>query len=311
MNSNWSLYNTILKEYKDKEKPKLNTEINELCISCNKSGIIIEDGIRICINCGITGDEVIEETQEWNNYSDNKKDNSRCGIVNNILPNTTLSTTILGSGGGSLKQLSRWNCLSSDERSLLEVFKIIDDVLKNTTLYKCVGNKAKSMFVNISKGDIKRGDIRKGLIGACIFYSCKEYEYHKTQEEIAKLFKVDTKIIVDGCKDFHKIMYQKDKRYTNNIKPINQYDLIKKNCNLLSISDEYCNIALEVAKNCDILGLTYKNRPSSIASAIIYYVYYIFGLECDMDNLYKKTNVSKITVIKIFKIIIKYKKYLC
>lgn len=308
--SQWDIFKSIIIGYKGDEDIK--KVAIEKCKVCNENAILEEDGMRVCTKCGYNNDEIIDTTQEWRSYGENDNkttDQTRCVINNSLLENGTLSTCPIGYGGGGLKQLSNWNKLSYDERSKLEVFSIIDDKVGNI-LPKCVTNKAKVFFTSLAKDDIRRGDKRLSLIAACVFFAGKYRDYYKTQEEIGKLFGLSKRKIIMGCKDFHKIMFMKDRRFTNKIKPTSVADMVKKYNTDLGLNGDFTEIVDKCIIRADYLGLTFKCKPSSAALAIIYFIIQEFELSITMKYLKEISGVSGGTILKIYNDLVLYKDYI-
>ena len=51
-----------------------------------------------------------------------------------------------------------------------------------------------------------RGKKRKGLIGACLFYACKQNNEPRTKQEIAQILDIPKTYITKGCKIFLDLM---------------------------------------------------------------------------------------------------------
>ena len=120
-NNNSKIYSH--KKNNNKNKKKLT------CDECNNENIIEDTshGILVCTNCGHVVSSLIDCGAEWTQYNDdNKKDMNRCSHpISQLLPQSSMATTIAGSCSSRIKTLHGWSAMPYKERSLNEVFKII------------------------------------------------------------------------------------------------------------------------------------------------------------------------------------------
>ena len=88
---------------------------NYKCIYC-KSTDIVEDisyGSMVCRNCGATTDDCIENSIELVQYNDDgqKSSNKSCSIINKLLPQASMVTTINGSCSNIAKSIHNWGSI--------------------------------------------------------------------------------------------------------------------------------------------------------------------------------------------------------
>ena len=166
---------------------KKSTKKKVCCDNCN-SDDIIEDtsqGILVCRSCGQVVSNLMDSGAEWSQYNDdNKKDMNRCSHpISQLLPQSSTATTISGTCSSRIKTLHGWSAMPYKERSLNEVFKIIQKKCIHGKIVKCIEDDAKIMYKNISnckhingknigKSVIIRGKNRTSVIAACILFAC-------------------------------------------------------------------------------------------------------------------------------------------
>ena len=269
----------------------------------------------VCTNCGIVLCSIIDRQQEWRFYgsedSRNTSDPTRCGLpINPLLPNASLGTIILGHGYEVYRKIQKWNSITYKERSLINVFNNISAKSKDNNIPNCIVDKASLLYKILSDDKIKRGTSRKGLIAACVYYSLKDKEITRSTKEIAKLFGLSCKKMSTGCKEFNEMIFNKDNKYSNNIKPTLPEDFILRFVVLLKIDNYYRDIILNVAIIADNLGIITKNTPTSIAIGSIYLVSEHYNLGFTKKILKNKCNSSEVTISKAYKELNKYKEYL-
>ena len=196
---------------------------NKKIILCDECGTdsIIEDtthGIIVCTNCGQVASSLLDTGAEWSQYNDdNKKCMNRCSHpISQLLPQSSMATTIGGSCSSRIKTLHGWSAMPYKERSLNEVFKIIQAKCSKGKIIKCIEDDAKIMYKNIAeckhvigknlgKSVIIRGKNRLSVIAACILFACRKKDKTRSPKEIAELFELKHTEITKGCKIFQKL----------------------------------------------------------------------------------------------------------
>lgn len=307
--------------YNDKEE-KIKHD-SHWCNDCNTDDIIedLSHGILICKNCGSVVSNMLDTNAEWYQFGDNeKKEIGRSSLViNRLLPQSSIATTISGNCSSRIKTLHGWSAMPYKERSLNEVFKIIQMKCNEGKIMKCIEDDAKIMYKNISdckhtigknknKNIIIRGINRKSLIAACILYACKKKNKIRSPKEIGKLFQLKYTEITKGCKTFLKMAKMKhlDIKYTFT-KPEH---FITRFCDELKIKKEYTEQAIQISRNVQKLHIASVHTPLSLATGSIYLMIHINGFDIQKKKIAKKFNVSQVTIAKAFKKLVPFIKIL-
>ena len=144
--------------YENKESNDELIEVAErkspFCENCNDDNIVEDTahGIIVCRSCGEVLSNLMDTNPEWTQYNDdNKKDMNRCSHpISQLLPQSSTATTIAGSCSSRIKTLHGWSAMPYKERSLNEVFKIIQAKCAEGKILKCIEDDAKIMYKNIS-----------------------------------------------------------------------------------------------------------------------------------------------------------------
>ena len=147
----------------------------------------------------------------------------RYGSVNPLLPQSSQATTMLSVGGGKsyLARMQEWYNMPYSEKSLLDIFRIIDRKCNDDNLPTIIRDRAKLMFKVLKDEQIlKREKHKYALIASCVYYSCKEKGIPKTTKELAKLFNISITQMTTGCKQYNEIMFHRNRDYLIKIKPI-------------------------------------------------------------------------------------------
>ena len=286
-------------------------------ISCEDCGSdeIIEDtshGILVCTNCGQVVSSLMDCGAEWTQYNDdNKKDMNRCSHpISQLLPQSSMATTIAGSCSSRIKTLHTWGAMPYKERSLNDVFKIIQSKCAELKIMKCIEDDAKIMYKNIAeckhidgknlgKSVITRGKKRMSIIAACILFACRKKDKSRPSKEIAKSFKLKKKEITKGCKKFQELAKITNiELKLNTVKP---EQFISRFCEELRIKKYYIDQAIKISNNSQKLHIASVHTPISIATGSIYMMIVLNELDIQKKIIADQFNVSQVTIAKAYK----------
>ena len=260
--------------------------------------------------------DIIDGGAEWRYYgSEDSKCNSdpnRCGMpVNPLLPKSSFSTIINGSGGEEYRRLHKWNSMTYSERSLIKVFNLIKTKSNAGIIPNCIVDKASLMYKLISTENIKRGIARRSLIAACIWYALKAKKLSRSMQDIADLFEIDVKRLTIGCKDFTERMQKVDKQYLNNtLTPTSTIDYIQRYSVKLNYPNKFKDISIKISGIIEKLGIVTKNTPQSIAVSSLYLTSMRYKLGYTKKQLHVECNTSEVTISKAYKELNKYSDFL-
>ena len=302
--------NNKIYSYKNKNNNK-----KIFCDDCGSENIIddISQGIRVCANCGQIISNLINCGAEWSQYNndDNKKDMNRCSQpISHLLPQSSMSTTIAGSCSSRIKTLHCWSSMPYSERSLNEVFKIIQAKCTKGNIIKCIEDDAKIMYKNIAeckhitgknlgKSIITRGKNRMSVIAACILFACKKKNKARSSKQIAELFGLKHTIINKGCKIFQKLA-----KLTNielKLNSVNPEQFIIRFCEDLKVKKNFIDQAIQISNNAQKLQIASVHTPLSLATGSIFMMVTLNKLDIQKKNIAEKFNVSQVTIAKAYK----------
>lgn len=308
----------------DQNNNMLHNEVNNrenICPQCQTSEHIISDtssGILVCKACGQVIGELLDANPEWRQYDDdNKGEPARCGMpINQLLPQSSLGTSISGRGRNRIKTLHGWNSMPYKERSLNLVLKEIHSRCDRGNILKCIEDDAKIMYKKISeckhiKGKNKgktiiiRGSNRKGLIAACVFFACRKKGATRSPKEIADIFDLKYTEITKGCKNLLKLNKIRKIELTADYSSPEHF--ITRYCHELKIKQEYIDVALKITKNIQKLNIASIHTPISIATGSILLMAEEKGLRfLTKRRIADKFHVSEVTILKTYKKLCQY-----
>jgi transcription initiation factor TFIIIB Brf1 subunit/transcription initiation factor TFIIB len=290
----------------------------EMCPGCNTKveDPVIDEGKKICRNCGTTVCDNLTFDPEFrfygNDKSKNGENNIRCGIpFNPLLPVSSMGTIIMTGGGHSnqmrrIKRYHNWNSMPYLERARYHVFDEIANVCNRAGVPELILKEAQSLYVLIRDNSITRGSKRRGIIAACLYYAFKNRGYPRNSKEVAEMFNITTSEMTNGCKFFQQIMTTNDTKEGRDkvqaMKCSMPKDFIPRFCSHLSLNDmqfiKLCTVISERAFQDEIAT---ENTPPSVACAIIYMLSMMLGLEISIKTIHSKCSISEVTINKCFK----------
>lgn len=310
----------ILDSIGEKKTNNKTLEKNQ-CINCLEFNLVKDQskGCIKCLSCGTCSSQIFDENAEWSQYQDGKGEGSmRCGAPTSyFLPKSSLGTTISGKGYSILKMLQNWNQMPYKERSLSEILQYIDQICKRGSLPKSVIDNVKILYKQIhdlkydtvekkDKSVIIRGENRKGIYGASVYYGAQLQGYPRTLKEIADMFSTSVKTITKGCRKFIDLM--KKNQLISSIATSSPNDFIERFCYKLKLQKDQITKILNIATNISKLHLASNHQPSSIATGSILIYAQEYNISIQKKTISEIFNISIVTIDKIYKKIIPFKK---
>lgn len=303
---NYDKYNDMIEMmYSDKKNNKNDVKHNIFwCDTCHNDDTIEDTshGNLVCRNCGQVISNLLDTNPDWHQAGDgDKKDTGRNSLtINNLLPQSSIATSIGGNCSSRIKILHNWGAMPYKERSLNNDFKIIQNKCTMGKILKCIENDAKIMYKNISDCNvITRGVKRRALIAACVLYACRKKDKTRSPKEIAELFDIKHTEITKGCKKFKKLAKLKHMEVKINFTKPEHF--ITRFCKELNIIKEYAEQAIQISNNIQKLRIASVHTPLSLATGSIYLMIQLNGFNIQKKTIADKFNVSQVTIAKAFK----------
>ena len=169
----WDVFDNL-----DEEQTDIIDDTPALFKNCGHSETVFDEhgSYEICTNCGlIIQERIIDCSPEWRQITNSHQYSSdpiRCSIINPLLPQSSLSTTISIKGRSNatnylLMQMNKWQSMPYVERSMFEVFSHLDEQCRYT-ISKAIVYAAKIYYGKVYRKNIdllKLGKKREGLRG--------------------------------------------------------------------------------------------------------------------------------------------------
>ena len=293
-------------------------KMREKCDICNSFVSKGQSNFLICSNknCGIIYKDILILTPEWGNYNDDKNQ-IRCGMpINELLKESSYGCKVICNNNSSyemkkIKRYTEWQAMPYKEKSQYEEFEKIKIMSKISGISKIIIDDALKYHKKFSEMKTFRGDNRDGIIAASIYISSKINGWPRTAKEISIIFNLDKTAATKGCKNaiyllnnLENNMNKDDKVVFHETKPI---VFIDRFCSKLNMNKQLTKVCQFVSMKIQNNNLLLENTPHSIAAGIIYFIAYNCNLNISKNDVFKVSEISKVTINKCFKKLQKFK----
>ncbi len=179
-------------------------------MDCLHESVDVDDGERVCADCGAVLGAYIDEGAEWRNYGNGDDDPGRTGtITSELLPNSSYGSMMMrkrtpnqSEEAKSIAKLSAWSFSSHGERSWMGIFDAIQATAFRAGLTKAIVMDACGLFKNTEDSQKSRGETRRAIMAAAVFTACRENDATRSHEEIAGLFHVSIRALCKALAKF-------------------------------------------------------------------------------------------------------------
>lgn len=283
------------------------------CYYCESQNLVEKSGEVICYDCGTYNGAVIDSKQEiryCGNDDSRGNDPNRYGMpVNELLPNASLSTVILGYGHERYRTLHRWNSLNYKEKSLMDTFSDMSNRAVGTNITTAVVDKSQTLY-KLVHDKTKKKSSKKNLAAACIYLIDKDKDGTAVPNEIASMFDIKKKKMSRGCKKAMEVLHQNNPDYFKKKRAPTFHSFIRKFCNLLGLGEDIIEYATHIAEVAYFLGINSSNTPPTLSAGAIYLTCQVKGLGITKPEIKRKVSISDVTINNSYKGFLPYLKVL-
>ncbi len=320
----WSEFQTAQSEF-------IKDTFASFCPECNSSAFIeMEQDEAICKRCAISLGFQIDQSAEyrWFGSEDKNPDPTRVGNpLNPLLPESSMGTRILVRPGESramrkIRQYQLWNVMPYRERSLWNVFEMLQVRAANAGISASILEETKQLYAQVSPLCICRGQQKDALMAACLFESLKRHDTPRRPAEIAEIFKINLKHITRGVKQFSGLLDEhlhaqakKEQPVTQITNPIVLDPVATPSTSFRHylepaivrletpryLSSVLQDLAIRLGDLLDELGICPETTPPSMAACSITLACQKLGLEKNIAEIATVCGISNATLQKCLK----------
>lgn len=283
------------------------TELDMLtCVSCGYIGMDETDGFVYCISCGISKACQIDGGAEWRNYAfgdSSKPDTSRCGMPTNpLLPNSSMSTVLVGGGNSYLKKLHKWSTMNNKEAAKFKILMHLHNNASRLGVPSAIINQAQTYAVQIcdkmtEDDNIVRGKNRRGLVSACLHFAFKKVDCPRSNAEVAAILGIPESCVVYGVKHFSAMFA--DRCIVVNDTPTTSSHLAPRYCSQIGMSENLTDLVSQAVIKMEQSKCLNDHVVEAQTGACIWYVVKTLKLKNFTKKQVSETcKISQITVAK-------------
>ena len=270
-------------------------DVEERCSNCDSKIMDILGNMR-CSNstCGMIFGGSLDTGAEWRNDPDGE-DQTRAGpTIDERFLDSSYSTGFRLQRGMKNNHIFRdvmakslHHMSNSEDKSMQDRFKNIQAVCQSHYIPKSIIDQAQDYYYDLiqeikKEPDYKhrRGNNNEGLQAAAVYCAYQSRGITKTYADIAKVFNVPEKYLINGLK-----IFKGTESMRHELKANNYSDYIDIFCDRLFMDDTLKKRVREVADKAHELGILDSNIPTAIVAGCIYYVV----IENGIANIHKTT----------------------
>jgi transcription initiation factor TFIIB len=304
----WNVLDSLKISFSDQN----TSHSQEIICKCGSYNIYKDDNMYVCLDCSKIIDIAMDTSAEWRYYGgeDNRSgDPSRCGLpTNTLLPRSSLGSVVGGYAKDNndlrcVRRLQVWNSMPYDERKLLSVFDKMTANTSNCGISSKVVHDAKVMYKQASAKKISRGDNNEGLIASCVYHACIINKVPRSTREISEMSNINPIILTKGNARFQTLMHL-------NVDCSVPSDFVSRFGSQLNLSMLQIQRCIKLANYLEKEEIINDNSATSNTAGLIYYFISYFNYTVSKQTIAQVCLVSSVTITKIHKHLLKYKKYI-
>ncbi len=287
---------------------QVRSELDMLtCGDCGFVGMDETDGFKYCMRCGMSTAAALDTGAEWRTFSfDGKGDTSRCGMPTNpLLPNSSLSTVLIGGGNSYLKKLHRWSTMNHKEAAKFKIFMQLQNKASRHGVTAAIINQAQQYAVSIcdkmvEDENVVRGKNRRGLVCATLFFAFKKVGCPRSTAEVGEILEVEESVVVFGIKYFSEIFATRQIVFDDT--PTTAAQLAPRYCSQLGMSQNLTSLVAQAVSKMEQTESLVNHVVEAQVAACIWYVVKSLKLTKNMTRkqVGETCNISQVTVAKCY-----------
>lgn len=280
-------------------------------------------GFIQCDSCGLVYEHIVDTTHEYQQHnSDTKKTTfSTSGTIDSLLPQSSMSSYLVGKGHNSVKRLQLWARVPTKERSLLLVFERMKQALQHSSIDPKILNDAKIIYYNLymrshtdfnKKNVLSRGLNRDGLIAYIVLLACETNGILTSKSLIRELFNITDAVFKSGKRKYHELLLKRETTGTTSSGTLN-YTLsnyMERFLSHIQFTPEERKMCFVVAKRIEQIRLMKNKQPVSAAAGLIYFMIQYYKKPYTKAFISNISEKSEPTILKIYTILSENKFYI-
>ena len=279
------------------------------CPACGQNKIIIDEkiGESYCSHCRLVIPEnTVSMGAEWRSFEGDVENKSRTGDKTSLMIHDMGLSTIIGKinrdvSGNTIsnvmknsfirlrRQNSRIQTRNAFGKNFIQAFSDMNNLRTKLALPDPVMETAAHRYRKSVEKGLIRGRTIKAMVGACIYFACREAEISRSLNDISKTINSPRR---DVTKCYRALL----KEFEITVPPPNPSNAVSKIGNSVGLSEKTMRKALEILeKEKDAEGFAGKD-PYGIAAAVLYVVSRKHNETKSQRKISQAAGVTEVTV---------------
>ena len=291
----------------------LNTNKFEIhsnhCPSCGKNQIIVDEriGELCCTRCGfVISENMVDVGAEWHSFSEDTRNRTRVGNRTSILIHDMGLSTIIGKTNQDVtgktishKMKNSFNRLrlennrtqisSSSDKNFVQAFADMNTLKIKLALSDSIIETAAYRYRKAVEKGIIRGRSIKGMVGACVYFACRDAEISRTLNDVAKAINFPKK---DLSRCYRTLL----KEFEIVMPPPNPINSVSKIVNIVGFSENTKRKEIEFLEKEKTIGGFEGRDPNGLAGAVLYVIGVIHNEIKSQKKISLAAGVTEVTI---------------
>jgi len=279
------------------------------CPSCGKNQVIMDQkiGELCCTLCGfVISENMVDAGAEWRSFSEDVRNRTRVGDRTSILIHDMGLSTMIGRTNqdatgkpisymmkNSFNRLrlenSRTQIKSSSDKNFVQAFADMNNLKIKLALSDSIIETAAYRYRKAVEKGIIRGRSIKAMVGACVYFACRDAEIPRNLNDIAKTINIRKK---DLTQSYRTLL----REFEITVPPPNPINSVSKIANIVGLSEKTKRRAIEFLEKEKILGRLEGKDPNGLAGAVLYVIGVIHGEVKSQKQIALASGVTEVTI---------------
>jgi len=279
------------------------------CPSCGQNKVITDDkiGELHCTHCGyVISENIVDRGAEWRSFAGDVENKSRTGDKASLMINDMGLSTVIGKinkdGTGkpisnmmknSFTRLRRENSRTHSQKSIdknfIQAFSDMNNLKTKLALSDPIMEIAAYRYRKVVERGLTRGRTIKAMVGACVYFACRNAEIPRSLHDIAKTINMPRR---DVTKCYRTLL----KEFEIMVPPPNPISSVSKIGNAAGLSEKTKRKAMEILEKEQEAGGFAGKDPHAIAAAVLYVVSRRHGETKSQRQISEAAGVTEVTV---------------
>lgn len=282
---------------------------HDCCPSCGKNMVIVDEkiGESYCTHCGfVISENMVDAGAEWHSFSGDTRNQTRVGDHTSILIHDMGLSTVIGRTNhdvtgkpishmmkNSFNRLrlenNRTRIRSSLDKNFVQAFADMNNLKIKLSLSDSIIETAAYRYRKAVEKGLIRGRSIKGMVGACVYFACRDAEISRNLNSVAKTINISRK---DLSKCYRTLL----KEFEIIVPPPNPINSVSKIANIVGLSEKTKRKAIEFLEQEKTLGGLEGRDPNGLAGAVLYVIGVMHGEVKSQKQISLASGVTEVTI---------------